>query len=549
MKYFFITGSIVITLLILIYKPSASYDLNKKAYEGVIRMKSFSSIRCGVDWSAYHLTESEVQQMVPLPGLGFHAWKISTSSDSAQFYFNQAINLYYGFHIIEALPSFKKAQTFDPGCAMLLWGEALAYGPNINDYHYVASAEAFQAVLKAKALKGATMKEQLLIKAMALRYSSDSSKKREYLNQLYADAMKTLYSSYPKDPEVGSLYVDALMNQHPWNWWELDGTPKPWTPNIKRTLENILHYSPDHPGANHYYIHIMEASPYPSKAIISANKLGRLTPGLSHMVHMPSHIYIRTGQYSKGIKVNNEAVKLYKKYLTLFPNVMNNASLYEIHNRHMQANCSLNLNEYAGSLSDALICRNSFDTSLMSFPAPEGNYYQYIYMTPVISMLTFNKFSEIIEQPDLGSNWHYGSLIMEFARGVAYANLNNLSKAKECLDKVHLLLTEKDLTVVMEPFNAPIVSARIAENILKGSIEENKNNLTRAINYYKIAVLTEDSLIYDEPRDWLVPSRHYLGNALLKIKNYKEAKKIFLQDLEFQPKNYISEKGLANCKK
>lgn len=523
--------------------------IDKAAYSEVLLKKRLTLIGCTPDWSTYHLSKLEVQQMIPLPGTGSHAWKISTQNDSAQFYFNQGINLYYGFHIIEALPSFKKAQTFDPNCAILYWAEALAYGPNINDLGYAASPDALIATKKAKELMNASSAlERALIETIQVRYSDDSIQKREFLNQRYAEGMKQLYIRFPSNAEVGALYADALMIQHPWDLWQHNGQPKPWTPQIKNVLENVLMHSPDHPGANHYYIHTMEASPYASEANSSADRLGRLTPGMAHMVHMPSHIYIRTGQYEKGVMVNRSAIKNYYTYQQLYPEVANNAFLYEIHNRHMQAACSMNKNDYSPALKDAAECRNGFDTSFLSMEAPMGDYIQYVYMTPELTMVTFEKWQDIINQPDVETRFHYASLIQQFAKGLAYANTNDLKMAGSSLTKLESLLNEKDLSVILAPFNAPVTSGNIAKYILKGTIAEKENDFKTAIDYFKMAVATEDSLVYNEPRDWLVSSRHFLGNALLIVKKNQEAKKIFREDLKVQPNNYISVKGLNQCR-
>ena len=550
MRYLlFASCSIIIFLMGYPHIKTPSDQIDKVAYDKVILKKRFSTISCTPDWATYHLTKLQIQQMIPLPGTGSHTWKISTKKDSAQFYFNQGINLYYGFHIIEALPSFKKAQTFDPGCAMLYWAEALAYGPNINDLGYAASPDALVATKKAKELdnSSSSLKEKALIQAMQVRYSDDSTQKREYLNQLYADKMKELYTRFSADAEIGALYADALMNQHPWDLWQHNGQPKPWTPQIEKVLENVLRYSPNHPGANHYYIHTMEASPYAAKANASADRLGKLAPGIAHIVHMPSHIYIRTGQYEKGVKVNQSAVEKYKTYLQIFPDVVNNAPLYEIHNRHMQAACSMNINNYPLAIKDAVECRNSFDTSFLSMDAPMGAYVQYVYMTPELTMVTFEKWEDILKQQDVATRFHYAAVIQYFVKGMAYANTNEIKKARGSLTKLESFLNEKDLAIVFLPFNAPLSSANIAKYILMGTIAQKENNSEKAISYFKLAVTTEDSLVYNEPRDWLVPARHYLGNALLNVKKYKEAEAVFREDLTVQPGNFISTKGLQTA--
>ena len=546
MKYLLFAGcSLILVLMGYTGIKENTEIINKVAYSEILLKKRISSVTCSPDWNTFRLTDAEIEQMMPLPGTGAHKWKISTKNDSAQFYFNQGINLYYGFHIIEALPSFKKAQTFDPDCAMLYWAEALAYGPNINDFGYAASPDALAATKKAlELMDNSTPKEKALIEAMQLRYSADSTQKREDLNQQYADKMKDIYTKFPADAEIGALYADALMIQHPWDLWQHTGEPKPWTPDIQKVLENVLRRSPYHPGANHYYIHTMEASPFASKARGSADRLGRLAPGMAHMVHMPSHIYIRTGQYEKGAMVNKNAVRNYYTYRKLFPKVSNNAFLYEIHNRHMQAASSMYSNDYTAALKDAIDCRNSFDTSFLSMEAPFGDYFQYVYMTPELTMLTFKKWEEILMQPDIQTKYHYAALIQHFTKGMAYANTNQVSRARGSLTKMQSLFYEKDLAVVFTPFNAPITPAKVAKYILMGTIAEKQNNIPAAIDYLNLAVTTEDSLVYNEPRDWLIHARQFLGNALLTAKKYKEAEKVFRDDLKVQPNNFISVKGL-----
>ena len=325
-----------------------------------ITRKQQRIIGCSPDWSGFDIGRM-AENMIPLPGAGKWHWKISTKSDSAQFYFNQGINLYYGFHIVESVPSFRKAQHFDPKCAMLFWGEALALGPNINDIGYAASSAASAAAEKAVSLsQGTTAKEKLLINAMKVRYSNDSTISQSSLNELYAVAMRGVFSQFDKDADVSSLFADALMLLHPWNFWLTDGKAQSWTPELVRLLEKTLKNAPQHPGANHYYIHVVEASGDPGRALKSADRLGDLAPSLSHLVHMPSHIYVRTGRFDKGIQVNAKALAGYDSYKRLYPEVQARADLYDIHNRHMQAACAINLNNYQNALKISKECKNSF---------------------------------------------------------------------------------------------------------------------------------------------------------------------------------------------
>jgi tetratricopeptide (TPR) repeat protein len=501
-------------------------------------------IQCSPDWS-YLNEDSMATHMGVLPGWGNYQWAIRSTNDSAKFYFTQGINMYYAFHIIEAMASFKKAATFDDNNAMLYWAQALAYGPNINDIEYAATPEAFTAAQKALALKGGcTAKEQALIEAMAVRYSTDSSTGRAILNQRYADAMKKAYAKFKQDADIAALYADALMLQHPWDYWKHNGEAEPWTPEILTVLQNNLAIHPNHPGANHYYIHSVEASKAPQRALASANRLGNMMPGVAHMVHMPSHIYIRSGYYKEGITVNEKSVAGYNKYLALYPEVQNNAPLYLFHNLHMQAACAMMRGNYAYSNKTAIDCSNSFDTSFLSLPAPLGNFIQYVYMVPAFNNVRFGKWDAILNAVPVQQHHLYANLIWHWARGMAFAGKNNTAKAREELKIVEDAMQAPDLKVVMPPFNAPIDAAKVATKILAGVIAEQENDLDKAVSLLSEAAVNEDAMIYDEPKDWLLPAREYLGNALLRSGNAAQAEKVFKEDLQENPNNHWSLYGL-----
>jgi tetratricopeptide (TPR) repeat protein len=540
-----ILTAIAVALSLLTILPFNNKSENAEAFLKDLNNRKLAAVSCSPDLLNLTFSDAEVAAMIPLPGTGSHKWNIRTSNDSAAFYFNQGMNLYYGFHIIEAIPSFKKAIQLDPDCAMLHWAEALAYGPNINDLGYAASQEALAATEQALKLRhSATSSEKMLIDAMAFRYSRDTSISRTILNERYAEAMAKAYRQFPRDAEIGALYADALMLLHPWDLWFQNGDPKPWTKEIVSVLEDVLKISPDHPGANHYYIHAVEASPYPGKATVSADKLGRLTPGLSHMVHMPSHIYIRTGEYKKGTVVNKQAVQQYQRYLNIYPGVAANAPLYDFHNRHMQAVCSMNGGGYQAALAEAIECRNSVDTSFLSLAAPLGPYVQYVYMTPEFTKIYFEKWKEILDDR-IEYRHSHNVLIKQFAKGLAYANTGQLSKSSAALKELEKLIEDKDLALPFGPFNAPKAAAIVARDILKGTIAEKQGRGEQALDHFKSAVLHEDALIYNEPKDWILPARHFLGYALLSMKRFSEAEKVFREDLKYNPKNVKGEKGLS----
>lgn len=506
-----------------------------------------NTIRCGPDWDQLSKWFEEAS-IPPIPGAGNYKWKISTKSDSAQFYFNQGINMYYSFHIIESLASFKKAAKFDPDCAMLEWAQALAYGPNINDVGYAASPDALKSMGRATELAGAsTDKERMLIGAMTVRYSKDSTQTRAYLNQLYVDNMKEAYQKYPADADVAALYADALMLQHPWDLWNLDGTPKQWTPLIRDILEKLLVRTPGHPGANHYYIHVMEPSPDAAKALASADRLGKLTPGLSHTVHMPSHIYLRTGQFEKGIEVNEKAISSYKRSIPLYGAVTANDFLYFIHNAHMQTNQAMLAGKTAYSVQSAIETVNGIPADYLSISGPLGNYVQYIYMTPTFVNVRFGRWNELIHSPAPAATNIYATLLYHFGKGMAYAGLSRPNDAKQELTLLREAMKDSSLMVPMSPFSAAIEGAVVAENILAGTISLKENDLTASIAAYQKAAKTEENMVYNEPRDWILNPRHYLGHALLKAGKGSDAELVFRKDLSVNQENGWALSGLQQA--
>lgn len=508
------------------------------------KYKEINSIRCSPDWDALKdaLEEADIP---PIPGAGSYKWKISTNNDSAQFYFNQGINMYYGFHIIEAMASFKKAEKFDPSAAMIHWAKALAFGPNINDLGYAASPEALTAINKAIELSGnGTAIEKGLIKAQAVRYSSDSTQTRERLNQLYADNMKAMYEKHTSSPDVAALYADALMLQHPWDLWFSNGTPKQWTPRIRTVLEKLLTIAPLHPGANHYYIHVMEPSPYASLATASADRLGSLTPALSHMVHMPSHIYLRTGNYSKGVSVNEEAIKSYKNVLQLFAPAAGADFLYVIHNLHMQTNHAIMSGNMKYTLESAKQTAASIPADYLLMEGALGNYLQYIYHTPILVDVRYARWDALLAMPQPPVKQVYSNVLYHFGKGMAYVHQQKLAEAKREYEQLNELLKDNTLALPFTPFSPALDGASVAANLLAGTIAFAQKNNVVAIEHFSKAVTTEEQMVYNEPRDWLLNPKHFLGNAYLQMKNWKKAEEVLLSDLKNNNNNIWAMSGL-----
>jgi hypothetical protein len=526
-----------------------------------------SVIRCGPDWEVLTIWLDETD-IPPIPGAGIYKWKISTTNDSAQFYYNQGINMYYSFHIIEAMASFRKAERFDPRCAMIFWAKALTYGPNINDFGYRASPEALASVSKANMFaENASPFEKSLINAMTVRYTGDSTDiSRAQLNQRYTDEMKKVYNKFPSNPDAKALYADALMLQHPWDLWYVNGTPKPWTPLIREVLEKLLAKSPNHPGANHYYIHVMEPSPYAAKALPSAERLGKTNPGLSHVVHMPSHIYLRTGNYIKGVDVNINAVNSYKRSIPLYAPVTGGDFLYIIHNLHMKTNNAMLAGNFKVAEAAAMETRNSIPIDYLSIPAPMGSYVQYIYMTPVLVYVRFGKWNELLQMIQPENSQVYANVLYRFGRGMALANQYRFAESKYELEQMQQLMKDSSLAISFSPFSSSLEGGVVAENILTGTIALKEKRMGNAVIAMEKAVTTEENMVYNEPRDWLLNPKHNLANVFLVNGEGEKAEKILKRDLYnnnengwalfglyqallLQKKNAEAVKVLARCKK
>ena len=486
--------------------------------------------------------------MIALPGWGKHHYAISTKIDSAQFYFDQGLSMYYSYHWREANASFKEAARFDPGCAMAYWGQALARGPAYNFAHaYVMPGDIPRVIEKMNSFReGVSDKEKDLIDAMNARYSTDlTDKDRRKLNEHYSGAMQKLTGKYPNDMDIAALYVDAVMLEHPWNFWNNDGTAKPWTPELVGLCEKILHINSSHPGANHYYIHVTEASRTPARALSSADALKDLLPGVAHMVHMSSHVYERNGSYAQGVEVNERADQDLVRYDSMVRNVTSlSLSRHVPHYFAVQTYCALSGAMYIKGMPLAFRLRESVS------PSYQNTYQQYLYMMPVMAWVRMGKWHEIINDTEPpNKDWTYACLLNDFAKGLAYLNTNNISAAKKHLTKLREKSKDSILTKIDTPFNSPSQGAYIAEHILLGSILFYEKKYNEAIQALDKAIKMEESLIYVEPRDWLIPARQFLGAYLLKMNRSGDAEKVYRKDLEWNPGNGWSLLGLSQSLK
>ena len=478
----------------------------------------------------------------PMPGWGKYSYPIKTSKDSAQYYFNQGLNMYYGYHMKEALASFKEAARIDPYSPMTYWGQALVMGPYYNAAHTYTMPEEIHGVMQKLneiGLFNADAKEKDLIEVMNQRFFADViGKKRKISNTSYAAAMRSLISKYPKDPDLKALYVDAVMLMHAWDFWNHDGTPKQWTQELVYLSEEILKINPEHPGALHYQIHITEASRHPEVALANADKLKNNLPGIAHMVHMASHEYQRNGLYAKGVEVNDLADANLLRYDSLAKNL----SLVK-HSPHyfaVQTYCAMSGAMYKTGLASALRCRKSVA------PTAENTYDQYLFMMPVLTMVRLGKWEEILQDnvaPD--SKWVYAGLLHHFAKGMAYLNTGQADRAITELTALREKAKDPILEKQRIPFNTPLQAAWIAEEILNSAILFSQKNYDAVISSMNKAILIEDNMIYTEPNDWPIPARQFLGMYFLKMGKPTIAEKVYREDISWNPGNGWSYLGLC----
>jgi tetratricopeptide (TPR) repeat protein len=483
--------------------------------------------------------------VVALPGWGDFSYKVSTSSDSSQFYFDQGLNMYYGYHFKEAVASFREAARIDSANAMAFWGQALAMGPYYNAAHtYTKPAEVAQALAKMNSLTAhATGKEKLLIDAMNVRYSDDpTDSRRAELNQAYSDKLKKLVADHPDENEFKLLYIDSQMLMHAWDFWKKDGTAKPWTPELVALCEKALKAAPKHPAALHYHIHLTEASKHPEVALASAEALRDLLPGVAHMVHMASHEYERNGLFAEGVEVNNLADDALLNYDMLAKNL--SLTKHSPHYFAVQTYCALTAGMYHDAIRYARRSRQSVA------PKPETTYDQYLFMLPVMAQVRMGKWQQILTDsvvPD--PKWSYAGLLSDFAKGIAFANTGRPDSAAARLESLKIKAQDPVLTKRRIPFNSPVEIAAIAQKVLEGVVAISRNERAKGFAALEEAVKLEDKLIYTEPKDWPLPARQFLGAYLLKSGKPALAEKVYREDLVFNPANGWSLVGLSQSLK
>jgi tetratricopeptide (TPR) repeat protein len=507
------------------------------------------SVLCALGTAAQqHSGHGQTKTVTLVPGLGDLHHPVSTSNPGAQKFFDQGLRYIFAFNHEEAARAFRHAAELDPKLAMAYWGVAEAVGPNYNDpADPDRFKQAHEAAQKALGLsQGAAPNERGYITAIALRFPGEANANLRRAAEQYRDAMRTLSKRFPDDLDAATLFAESGMVLHPWGLWHPDGTAEAGTAEIVSTLESVLRRDPNHMGAIHYYIHAVEASPNPERALAAANRLAALAPAAGHLVHMPGHIYIRTGDFESAIKTNQKAAEADRAYQQASGGQGMYLAMYYSHNLHFIAACASMEGDYAEARKAAAMLATHVAPYVKDVPPLEA------FMTiPIQVEVRFHKWDQILalQQPDPAmqatiSVWH-------FARGMAFAGKGKIGEA----EAEYKIVAEAEANTPPDViFAAPINNKtkdilKIAENVLGAEIAIAKHDPKSAVARLRQAVAIQDSLNYDEPPDWSYPVRESLGAVLLTSGNAAEAEKVFRDDLDRNPRNPRSLFGLRESLK
>src|SRR5262245_16048410 len=478
-----------------------------------------------------------------LPGVGAHHHPIATTNPDAQKFFDQGMALVFGFNHEEATRSFQRAAELDPRAPMPHWGIAWSLGPNYNlDIDDPRAKRAFEAIDTAMRLSvNGTPVERDYVAAMATRYSQDPKADRPALARRYSQAMADLVRRYPEDLDAATLYAESLMNLRPWKLWTLDGKPAEDTLRILATLESVLKRAPNHMGANHYYIHSVEASTSPERALPSAARLETLAPAAGHLVHMPAHIYARTGDHAAAAKANLAGANADRVYLKNMPPDNFYGMAYYSHNLHFLADSDMMQGRLAEAQQAAAELAQRILPHADMMPMIES-----MAVSPLNVLMRFGRHEDILKQaappdnrPVMVAWWH-------FARGVSLARMQRVDEAE--MERAQLRTAAARVPETALFGGSGLESARavvtIAGIVLDARIAEARRQNDSAIAAWNNAVAAADRLAYDEPPVWFYPIRESLGAALLRAGRPAEAERVFREDLVRHPRNARSLLGL-----
>jgi tetratricopeptide (TPR) repeat protein len=480
-----------------------------------------------------------------LHGIGPLHVPISTKSEQAQKYFDQGFTLMYGFNHAEAIRSFKEAARIDPTCAICWWGVALSYGPNINaPMEKAAVPEAWKALQTAQSLRAnASPREQAYIDAVAARYS-ESGEGRAQLDRAYADAMAKLVAAYPDDLDAATLYAESLMDLMPWDYYEKDGkTPKPDTVIAIAQIERVIKANPEHPGALHFYIHAVEATPTPERAEAAADALGDLVPVAGHLVHMPAHIYLRVGRYHDAVTQNELAATADEDYIAQCNAQGFYPAVYYPHNLHFLWYAAMMEGQQKLSLDTA---RKMAQHVPLDFARTTPEVQQYV-PVPIYTLVRFGLWDDMLAEPAPPDGVPFATAMWHFGRGFAYARKGDIPNANA---ELKFLQAAADLGATVKIQGKPEIingMVAVATDLVTAAIANAHGDHASEVAALERAVKAQDALQYTEPPYWFYPVRQSLGAAYLRAKRPVDAQRVFEEDLAYFKNNGWSLWGLSEA--
>jgi tetratricopeptide (TPR) repeat protein len=474
-----------------------------------------------------------------LDGLGDWHHPVTTESKQAQRYFDQGLRLLFGFNHKEAIRSFRSAAQLDPNCAMAHWGVAYAYGPHVNkpmDTNDTAGAwAALQLAIAAK--PKVSEKEQAYITALEKRYQAEHNDDRKALDKAFADAMRDLSKKYPDDLDAQVLFAESLMDTMPWDYWTHDRTPKPETEEILGALRFVMARDPNHPGANHFYIHAVEAGPHPEDGLPAADRLREYAPAAGHLVHMPGHIYVRVGQYHDAVLANERAVKADRDYIRQCRALGFYPGVYYPHNLHFLWWAEL----FEGRSKDALRTANEAATYAVDnycgpkkvFEAPRLRH------LPWLTLARFGRWDEVlaIQQPPNTNDFLVDRALWHFTRGLAFAAQRNTAGAEREQLALSEIATSDEVKKLSSHVFPVADTLAVSEHWLAGKVAGAKGDTQKMIEHLEKAVAAQDAIPYMEPSFWPISARPALGAALIQAGDARRAEQVFREDLKERPRN------------
>ncbi|MDX5338762.1 MAG: hypothetical protein LPK25_07035 [Cyclobacteriaceae bacterium] len=478
-----------------------------------------------------------------LKNIGEYSVPVTTASESAQLFFNQGLIMANGFNHAEAERSFREAVRLDPNFAMGYWGIAYVLGPNFNSADNMGMVTEIKSALAKATLHSELSSpwEKALIEAMNIKFPKDAEVAD---SEGFAEAMKKAYLDFPENTIVMTLYAEALMNLHPWDFYESKrGTPRPWTPEIVTLLEEIIAKDSQNPLANHLYLHATEAGPDLSKALESAERLKTLVPASGHLVHMPSHIYINTGDYHEGSLVNEAAVIADSIYIAECKSQGYYPQMYYPHNYHFLAATAALEGRGARSLEAAFKTSSLIDKKYYHEPGYEM--VQHYLTIPNHILVKFGQWEKLLALPKPSPDLIYPTAIWHYSRGMALANMDRLDQAKEELQQLKELSLSPTIADQLNwGINKVTDVCRIGAKVLEAELSRREGTPEKAIDLLKEAIALEDQLNYNEPPDWFFSVRHILGNLYLELEQFPQAEELYREDLFLWPKNGFALNGL-----